>query len=275
MTQVNSKSQGPFPRFILSLHIAKGVIVLAIFLWTLVLDLVSTAGAGPSVQGDLVLRWNQAISDSILATRATPPIASRAFAITHTCIFDAWTAYNETATGTRLGTSLRQEKAERTSANREKAISYAAYRALSDLFPSQKPTLLDPLMESLGYDCRDTSTEVSTPSGIGNVAAQAVLDLRHHDGSNQLGDLHPGTYSDYTGYPPANRTGMLNNPDHWQPLVTNGVPQSWQVPHWGLVAPFALTSGAQLRSYALARGPHAYPSSSYWKQALDIIELSA
>jgi membrane-associated phospholipid phosphatase len=275
MTQVNSKSQRPFPRFIPSLHIGKRVIILAVFLSTLVLDLVSTADARPSVQSDLVLRWNQAINDSILATRATPPISSRAFAITHTCIFDAWAAYSDTAAGTQLGTSLRQDKAERTSANREKAISYAAYRALSDLFPSQKPTLLDPLMESLGYDSREISTDVSTPSGIGNAAAQAVLDLRHQDRSNQLGDLHPGPYSDYTGYTPANRTGMLDNPDRWQPLINNGVAQSWQVPHWGLVAPFALTSGAQLRSYALARGPYAYPSSSYWKQALDIIELSA
>jgi len=272
---VNSKSQRPFPHFVLSLRMGKSIIVPAVFLSTLVLNLVRTASAQRPVQGGLVLRWNQAINDSVLATRATPPIASRAFAITHTCIFDAWAAYDETANGTRLGGSLRRERSERTTANREKAISYAAYRALSDLFPSQKPTLLDPLMESLGYDPRDASTDVHTPSGIGNVACQAVLDLRHQDGSNQLGDLHPGAYSDYTGYTPANRTGMLNDPDRWQPLVTNGVPQSWQVPHWGLIVPFALTSGAQLRSYALARRPHSYPSSSYWKQALDVIELSA
>jgi hypothetical protein len=68
---------------------------------------------------------------------------------------------------------------------------------------------------------------------------------------------------------------MLSNPDRWQPLVANGVAQSWQLPHWGFVVPFALASGGQLRSYVLPQGPHAYPNSSYWKQALEIIELSA
>jgi len=247
----------------------------AAFLSALVLSLVGTAGAQPSAQGDVVVRWNQAINNSILATRTTPAIASRAFAITHTCIFDAWAAYDETANGTRLGGRLRRERPERTAANREKAISYAAYRALADLFPSQKPTLLDPLMNSLGYDPLDLSTDVGTPSGVGNVACQAVLDFRHGDGSNQFGDLHPGPYSDYTGYTPANRTGMLNDPDRWQPLLTNGVSQTWQVPHWGFVVPFALASGSQLRSYALSRGPHAYPGSAYWKETLEVVELSA
>lgn len=237
--------------------------------------LTRTTDAQPLKKADLVVRWNQAINDSILATRTTPPIASRAFAITHTCMFDAWAAYDETANGTRLGGSLRREKSERNAANREKAISYAAYHALADLFPSQKPTLLDPLMNSLDYDPRDLSTDIRTPSGIGNVASQAVLDVRHHDGANQAGDLHPGPYSDYTGYTPTNRIGVLNDPDHWQPLVTNGVSQSWQLPHWGFVVPFALTSGAQFRSYVLPQGPHTYPNSSYWKQALEIIELSA
>lgn len=234
-----------------------------------------TADAEQLAQAALVLRWNNAINDSILATRTTPPIAARAFAITHTCIFDAWAAYDETANGTQLSGSLRRKSSECTAANREKAISYAAYRALSDLFPSQKPTVLDPLMNSLGYDPEDFSTDIHTPSGIGNVASKAELDTRHHDGSNQFGDLHPGPYSDYTGYTPTNRTSMLIDPDRWQPLVTNGVPQSWQLPHWGFVVPFALASGAQFRSYVLPHGPRPYSNSSYWKQALEIIELSA
>jgi hypothetical protein len=59
-------------------------------------------------------------------------------------------------------------------------------------------------MTSLGYDPNDNSTDITTPTGIGNVACGAVLNFRHHDGSNQLADLHPGAYSDYTGYVPVN-----------------------------------------------------------------------
>ena len=54
-------------------------------------------------------------------------------------------------------------------------------------------------MNSLGYDPANTTEDTSTAAGVGNVAAAAVLDFRHKDGSNQLGDLNPGAYSDYTG----------------------------------------------------------------------------
>jgi YVTN family beta-propeller protein len=65
-----------------------------------------------------------------------------------------------------------------------------------------------------------------TPAGIGNVACAAVLAFRHNDGSNQLGDLHPGAYSDWTGYVSVNpastvpvNPALVLNPDHWQPLT--------------------------------------------------------
>jgi len=57
--------------------------------------------------------------------------------------------------------------------------------------------------------------------------------------------------------------------------LINGIPQRWLLPQWGMVTPFALTSGAQFRSMALSQGPHVYPAAGYWKQALDVIELSA
>jgi hypothetical protein len=130
-------------------------------------------------------------------------------------------------------------------------------------------------MSSLGYDPADNSSDVSDPAGVGTTACQAVLDFRHSDGSNQLADLHSGAYSDYTGYAPANRVGSLNDFNRWQPLLVNGVAQTWQVPHWGRFVPFALTSGSQFRSYLLSRGPFVYPSSAYLQQALDVIDRSA
>jgi len=46
-------------------------------------------------------------------------------------------------------------------------------------------------MALLGYDPKKESRDPATPSGIGLLAADNILRERHHDGANQLGDLHP------------------------------------------------------------------------------------
>src|SRR5438105_9991672 len=228
----------------------------------------------PAVAIDnVVLQWNEATLDAIRNTKSPPPIAARAFAVTHTAMFDAWAAYDPVAKGTRLGSSLRRPEVERTAANKEKAISFAGYRVLVDLFSTQT-AVFGALMSSLGYDPSDISADTSSPSGIGNICAQALLNYRHTDGSNQLGDLHPGAYSDYTGYVPVNTADTLNDPNKWQPLLVNGVPQTWLLPQWGLVKPFALTSGSQFRDFILAYGPAQYPHGSYRKQAIEVLHLS-
>jgi hypothetical protein len=182
--------------------------------------------------------------------------------------------YDDIATGTTFAGTLRRPRSERTQLNKERAVSFAAYRALVDLFPSQKMMKFDPLMNELGFDGSDNSTDVRTPIGIGNVTCNAVLDVRHRDGANQLGDLHPGTYSDYSGFTPANTPEVLRDPNRWQALLVNGVAQKWLLPQWGMVTPFA-ASHAQFRLDALSEGPYLYPNLNYWRQALDVVDLSA
>ena len=218
---------------------------------------------------NVVLQWNQDILDAIRSTKVPPPIAARAFAISHTGMFDAWAAYDSMAQATRLGSALRRPEGERTASNKEKAISFAAYRVLVDLFPTEKPAF-DARMNSLGYNPSDLSLDTSSPSGIGNISAQALLSYRHTDGSNQLGG-----YSDYTGYMPVNTADELKDRNKWQPLLVNGIPQKWLLPQWGLVKPFALASGSEFRRFILAYGPAQYPHGSYRKQAIDVLHLSA
>jgi hypothetical protein len=155
-------------------------------------------------------------------------------------------------------------------------VSVAAHRALADLFPTQE-TIFDDLMQELGFDPADQSTSSTTAVGIGKVVAAAVLSFRHHDGSNQLGDLAPGAYSDYTGYQPVNDPSNVTDPNRWQPLLVfgstgEGTVQKFVAPHWGLVKPFALTSGAQFRP---ATVPNLYPSTGYSQQAQEVIDYSA
>ena len=231
-------------------------------------------------------------------------MASRALAVVHTCMYEAWAAYDAKAVGTQLSAALRRPAGERTQANKEKAISYAAYRALSDVLPVDTESVYKPLMKQLGYDPNDNSTDIETPTGIGNVTCAAVLEFRHHDKANQLGDmrldteenvastgvrLDPlGAYSDWSGYRPVNPPGSVPvrfpfakpvNPEHWQPLTYtdatgNLVLQMFTGAHWCLVKPFALAKGDELRA-AVEPGPAKYGTPEYEKQARELIELSA
>ena len=92
----------------------------------------------PSVNDNVVLQWDEELLQAVRALPPGPTVTARAISVVHTAIFDAWAAYDVRALGTRLGSSLRRPAAERTLANKNKAISFAAYKALVDLFPARQ-----------------------------------------------------------------------------------------------------------------------------------------
>lgn len=217
-------------------------------------------------QETVVVRWNKAALEAVRNSPIGPPMVARALAILHTCIYDAWAAYDPVAVTTILGTLLRRPPEERTEANKMRAISYAAHAALIDLFPDQSAQF-DRLMQELDFDPTDHHE-------VGSLAANVLLHQRHGDGSNQLGDLHPGAYSDYTGYSPRNTPDQISDPNRWQPLrLPNGQVQSCLAPHWGLVRPFALVSGSQFRP----AGPRTLPrhAEEQRQQCLEVLHYSA
>ena len=153
-----------------------------------------------------------------------PPVAARSLAIVHTAMYDAWTAYTPLAVSTAGDPQVRRPSREWTEANKGEAVSYAAFAALRDQFPTREADV-EAIMTRMGYDPGDRHVDDVTPAGIGNAAAAAVLAVRHQDGSNQLGDLTPSgkPYADYTGYVPANSPERVDDPDRWQPLrLPNG-----------------------------------------------------
>ena len=231
----------------------------------------------PQPGDNAVLLWDDTILQGIIDTPQGPTVAARAIAVAHTAMFDAWSAYDAAAVPTRPHRGWRRPPVEVTNAHKMEAVSYAAYRVLVDLFPGEAAAG-DALMAQLGYDPSDVSTDTSTPAGVGNLAAQSVLAMRHGDGSNQLGDLHPGAYSDYTGYVAVNSPGEILNidPNRWQPLlVVNGqgqiVAQKYTTPQWHLVTPFAMASGSEHRPGP----PIQYPDPQYKAQADELIAISA
>lgn len=241
----------------------------------------------------VVTQWNSVALQAIRESKLGPPMVARALAILHMCMYDAWTSFDSRAVPTRAS-GIPKVPDHRGVPVRAQAVSFAAYRVLLDLFPSQSSVFVN-LMNRLGYNPADTSADTSTPTGIGNVAAQAVIGFCHHDGSNQLNG-----YRDYTGYPggyadypaaalPVNTADNINDPNHWQPLhvpLGSSNVQTYIGPQWGLVTPFGLTPGplspnpgAQFRS---TTGPNTTPfglgttpAPGYVAQALQILSYSA
>ena len=84
---------------------------------------------------NVVIQWNKAALQGVHDGTLGPPMVARALAIVHTCMYDAWAAYDQKATGTQLGGSLRTLPAVRTPANKSKAVSFAAYRAAVGYHP--------------------------------------------------------------------------------------------------------------------------------------------
>ncbi len=228
------------------------------------------AKAATNSAPNLAQLWNRIAILAIKRTNMNPPVAARALAILHTCIYDAWALYDRKALPTiaKIARQTPNELAKR------EAISLAAHTALVDLFPSEQG-LFNDLLSGLSYQ-PPKNPDLFTAAGIGILTARAVLDERHNDGSNQLGDLHNGAYSDYTNYKPVNTPDQLIDPDHWQPLrLTNkngeAVTQPFIVPHWQRVKPFALASANQFRPAA----PYRSSSIEFRRQCEELVAQNA
>jgi hypothetical protein len=211
---------------------------------------------------------------------ARPTIGSRNLAICVTAMYDAWAAYDDKAVGTRLGGKLRRPASERTVANKDKAIGYAVTHVLLDIY-SEDADWIKQRVKREGIEANDTSTDVTTPEGIGNVAAKALFDYRHHDGSNQLGDeigSNGKPFSDWTYYrcvnPPS--PGPLIDPDCWQQIPFDDgkrgtIVLGFLTPHWYRVKPFALKTSDQFRP-----GPPPKVGSEQLRKDVDeCIEVNA
>jgi hypothetical protein len=202
-------------------------------------------------------------------------VMMRALAMMHTAMFDAWAEYDAAAQPT-AGTVLRRPESERTREDKQEAVSHAACRVLADLFPSSTAKL-DRLMTALGYDPKAELQDHENPAAIGIGAANGVLGYRHQDGANQLGDLHPGAYSDYTRYATVNTPDVIRDPDRWQPLNDdqngNSITQVFYMPQWGRVKPFSFESVLDVRPQATPKTLRSDPAG-YIMQAKDLVELT-
>ena len=118
---------------------------------------------------------------------AEPPVHARNLFHTSVAMWDAWAAYDPTASG-----YLVKEKhtASDPAAARNEAISYAAYRVLTSRFikavgGDESVSEFADVMDSCATRSTVTTTDGDTPAAVGNRIAAAVLAYGLDDGSNQ------------------------------------------------------------------------------------------
>ena len=187
---------------------------------------IDTWGA-PRDGDNVVIKWNDQLLDTIRANPAAtgPTVTARALGVLNTSMYDAWAAYDSTAVPTQRPDSWRRITGSQPD-DAKKAISFAAYRTLVDMFPYRQGTYLSALT-ALDY----VETDTSTPAAVGNAAAAANIEFRHDDGSNfTVNDKGTADPSDDTVSYPCAPTGspcfytatrtwnQPVDPWRWQPL---------------------------------------------------------
>ena len=213
----------------------------------------AAADVPPRTRDTIVVQWNKVALQAVRRSTLGPPMVARALAIFHTCIYDAWAAYDPRAKPTDSGVSLRQPKSEQTEKNKPIAITYAAHLAGVDLFPQEQRMFDDFMNQTLGADWSQPNDYRKAAALVGTSACQAVLDAHHNDGANQLGDRSADRtpYSDYTEYTSVNPrtkipvdTNSLRDPSRFQPIqypeaIMRVHPELFLAAQWLNVTPFA------------------------------------
>ncbi|MEZ6184756.1 MAG: vanadium-dependent haloperoxidase [Planctomycetota bacterium] len=216
--------------------------------------------ARPAEDPSLAYRWLDAILETsarrVDRIGARPTTIAREMMIPVVAMYDAWACYDATAVGTLLGGELRQPEEQRTLENKRLAIGYAVTRCLEDLFPEDLEWVHEQARK-LGVDPANTSTDPTTPAGVGNAVAAAQLEYRHHDGANQLGDGEgsDGTpYADTSGYAPTCGPDDPQDPDRWKnipfakPDGSGFFYPAPLTPHWGKVKTIGYTDPEPFRT---------------------------
>lgn len=140
----------------------------------------AATGSEPERQGGTVIGWNRLALQAIRTAQPGPLPSARALAALHTCMYNAWAAYDDAARQTAHGVAVRLPRAERSEASKASAMSHAAYGALAGRFPAQQ-AVFDAWMAGLGLDPAAPGGPLS-PAGIGRAQAASMLDFCRRGG---------------------------------------------------------------------------------------------
>ena len=212
--------------------------------------------------------WNEVLLEGIRNDFARPTVHARNLWHTSAAMYDAWAAYDDTASTWLLGKRQGEFACDYTPPSpprdrqraREEAISFAAYRIIRHRFRKSPGAafvaeLADSTMAELGYAIEDTSTsyENGSAAALGNHIAECYIGYGMQDGSNEANAYAPLVYAPVN---PPIEPEEPGNPDiidlsRWQQIsLTLSIDQSGNIiegipefvgPEWGRVEPFSLT----------------------------------
>lgn len=264
-------------------------------------------GDKPKQTHSVARQWNEQILDAIRIDNPRPPVHARNLFHLSAAMYDAWAAYDVNAAQYLTAEYPAWSNPRRA---REIAISFAAYRVLSERY-SQKHSLgyaksqprFDQQMAALGLDKSFNQISGDSPAAVGNRIAAAILAFGESDGSNEGQD-----YAD-SSYEPVNKplivkqngieltnaedAGYHLDPNRWQPLALekiisqNGIPLPGKIQtiigsHWGEVAPFALTKASPNDELYIDPGAPPQLGSSdseederFKREVMDVIRLAS
>ncbi|MFD0319234.1 DUF6851 domain-containing protein [Streptomyces flavalbus] len=208
-------------------------------------------------------------------------------------VFDALAPYHESAVGIFTRIPRRPAAESATNRNMNIATIYAQLGIWKRMLPNDTAGIRQ-LMTAFGLDPDDTSENLSSPVGIGNVAAKNAWAALSHDGMNVLGyeggrKYNPRPWADYTGYEPVNTPFKLNNPSRWQPQLQphNGrragggpgdmgiyVTQHFVTPQAGRAKALIFDDVRQFQLAPPAHSDHTNPRA-YKRSVDEIVEASA
>jgi hypothetical protein len=243
----------------------------------------------PAPGGSIARRWNEQLLNAVRRDTPRPGVHARNLFHASVAMWDAWSAYDSAARG-----YVSQDKVKNgDEADREAAISYAAYRVLSHRYSSAVggPTsqaCFDAFMAKLGYDPADTDDSGDSASALGNRIGSAVIEAFAEDGANEAAN-----YADPEGFVPdvpslvVDRPGTTTkDPMVWQRLVLakaetqNGIAvdagaQGYIGGQWGNVTPFALERPEAGAPYLDIGSPPTRLDDELVEQVVDLIRRSA
>ena len=249
----------------------------------------------PPASHSVARQWNEQILDAIRLDNPRPTVHARNLFHLSAAMYDAWAAYDTTAVPYFAEEYPLWGNPKR---DREIAISFAAYRVLSQRYSS--PNALGSVtsqarfatqMKLLGLDKDYQLTTGDTPAAVGNRIAARILAQTQSDGSNQAMNYADPTYEPVNAPLEVKKSGIDINidPNRWQPLALdsivsqNGIPLPGKVQtiigaQWTRVTPFALSR--QLPS-GLYFDPGAQPKlgglgdAQFKQDVLKVIQLSS
>lgn len=234
-------------------------------------------------------RWDEALLSAIRRALPAPTVHARNLFHTSVAMWDAWAAYDPTASGVFV---TEKHRASNVAEAREEAMSYAAYRVLSSRYikavgGDESLSQFADTMDVLCYPLDVTTTTGDSPAAVGNRIAETIIAKGLEDGSNQANGYAAAGYEPVN--PPLVVAGSeitMIDPNRWQPLqlehmisqngipVENGVQQAVG-PHWGHVTSFAIPAGGEAGVPIDPGAPPAFGSDAYRDQTVEVIRDSS